>query len=76
MNAYRAIVDKRDQRAFLERPIPDEALRCILQAGRMTGSSRNLEANRFIVVRDRQRVASWPRSRATAGAGLSNWRAE
>lgn len=57
MDAYRATVDKRDQRAFLERPIPDEPLRRILQAGRMTGSSKNREPNRFIVVRDRQCVA-------------------
>jgi nitroreductase len=53
MDAYRAIVDKRDQRAFLDRPIPEEALRRILQAGRMTGSSKNVEPNRFVVVRDR-----------------------
>ncbi len=53
MDAYRAIVDKRDQRAFLDRAIPDETLRRILQAGRMTGSSKNVEPNRLVVVRDR-----------------------
>ena len=53
MDAYRAIVDKRDQRAFLDRPIADDALGRILQAGRMTGSSKNVEPNRFVVVRDR-----------------------
>ena len=53
MDAYRAIVDKRDQRAFLDRPIPEEALRRVLQAGRMTGSSKNVEPNRFVVVRNR-----------------------
>ena len=53
MDAYRAAVDKRDQRAFLDRPVPEEALRRILQAGRMTGSSKNSEPNRFVVVRDR-----------------------
>jgi nitroreductase len=58
MDAYRAVVDKRDQRAFLPRPIPDETLRRILQAGRMTGSSKNREPNRFVVVRDRERVAA------------------
>ena len=55
MDAYRAVVDKRDQRSFLDRPIPDDALRRILQAGRMTGSSKNAEPNRFVVVRDRDR---------------------
>ncbi len=49
MDAYRAIVDKRDQRAFLDRPIADDALGRILQAGRMTGSSKNVEPNRFVV---------------------------
>ena len=57
MDAYRAVVDKRDQRAFLPKPIPDEALRRILQAARMTGSSKNSEPNRLVVVRDRDRLA-------------------
>jgi hypothetical protein len=39
MDAYRAVVDKRDRRAYLGRPIADEALRRILPAGRMTGGS-------------------------------------
>jgi nitroreductase len=56
MDAYRAIVDKRDQRAFLPRPIPDDSLRRILQAARMTGSSKNREPNRLVVVRDRARL--------------------
>src|SRR5437773_12439045 len=58
MDAYRAVVDKRDQRAFLPRPIADESLRRILQAARMTGSSKNSEPNRLIVVRDPERRAS------------------
>lgn len=65
MDAYRAVVDKRDQRAFLPTPIPEDVLRRILQAGRMTGSSKNREPNRFVVVRDRARVA--------AIAALSPW---
>lgn len=65
VDTYRAVVDKRDQRAFLNRPIPDEALRHILQAGRMTGSSKNREPNRFVVVCDRGRLA--------AMAGLSRY---
>jgi nitroreductase len=58
MDAYRAVVDKRDQRAFLPKPIPEASLRRILQAGRMTGSSKNSEPNRFIVVRDQERLAA------------------
>jgi nitroreductase len=71
MDAYRAVVDKRDQRAFLPRPIPDETLRRILQAGRMAGSSKNREPNRFVVVRDRERL------RALAGLSrFSRWLAD
>jgi nitroreductase len=55
MDAYRAVVDKRDQRVFLPTPLPDESLRRILQAARMTGSSKNVEPNRLVVVRDRAR---------------------
>ena len=58
MDAYRAVVDKRDQRVFLARPLPEEALRRILQAARMTGSSKNVEPNRLVVVRDRDRLAA------------------
>jgi nitroreductase len=58
MDAYRAVVDKRDQRAFLPKPIPEASLRRILQAGRMTGTSKNSEPNRFIVVRDQERLAA------------------
>jgi nitroreductase len=74
MDAYRAIVDKRDQRAFLPRPIADDTLRRILQAGRMTGSSKNREPNRFVVVRDPARLvaiaALGPQARWLAGAAV------
>ena len=65
METYRAVVDKRDQRAFLDRAIGEDALRRVLQAGRMAGSSKNREPNRFVVVRDRGRLA--------AMAGLSRY---
>jgi nitroreductase len=58
VDAYRALVAKRDQRAFLPWPIPEDALGRILQAGRMAGSSKNREPNRFIVVRDAERLAA------------------
>jgi nitroreductase len=68
VEAYRAVVGKRDQRAFLPRPVPEAALQRILQAGRMTGSSKNSEPNRFVVVRDRGRLA------AIAGLGrFARW---
>ena len=74
MDAYRAVVDKRDQRIFLERPIAEETLRRILQAGRMTGSSKNREPNRLIVVREHAQVAAvaalGPQARWVASAAV------
>lgn len=52
MDAYKTIVTKRDTRSFLETPIPDESLHRILQAGRMAGSSKNVQPCRFIVIDD------------------------
>ena len=52
MDAYLAIVSKREVRAYAERPPPDDAVRRLLEAGRMAGSSRNRQARRFVVLRD------------------------
>ena len=52
MDVYLAIVSKREVRAYADRPLPDDALRRVLEAGRLAGSSRNRQARRFIVLRD------------------------
>lgn len=52
MDAYEAIISKRDTRQYTDDPIPDEILRRVLQAGRMAGSAKNEEVNRLIVFRD------------------------
>lgn len=52
MDTYRAIVSKRDTRAFLDRAVPEETVRRILQAGRMAGTSKNVQGCRFIVLAD------------------------
>jgi len=52
MDVYKTIISKRDTRAFLDTPVPDDALRRILQAGRMAGSSKNVQPCRFIVIDD------------------------
>ena len=56
MDAYRCIVTKRELRSFTEKPIPDDLLRKILNAGRMSGSSRNRQPWHYVVVRDRARL--------------------
>jgi nitroreductase len=52
MDAYEAIVSKRDTREFTDEPVSDDDLRRILQAGRMAGSAKNSQLNRLVVVTD------------------------
>ena len=54
MDAHKAIVTKRDTRAYTDQPIPDVVLQRILQAGRMAGSSKNTQPVRLVVIRDRE----------------------
>ena len=55
MDAYRAIVTKRDTRQYTARPIADDLLARILQAGRMAGSAKDAQPVRLIVLRDPDR---------------------
>lgn len=55
MDAYECIITKRDTRAYLDKPIEEEKLQKILQAGRMAGSSKNTQPVRLIVLRDPER---------------------
>jgi nitroreductase len=52
VDAYLAVVSKREVRRYAERPIDADAERRILEAGRLAGSSRNRQARRFVVLRD------------------------
>jgi nitroreductase len=52
MDAYLAVVSKREVRAYDGRPVAADAERRILEAGRVAGSSRNRQNRRFVVVRD------------------------
>ena len=61
MDAYRAVIDKRDSREFDSQPVPDGMLHRVLQAARMAGSGKNRQAGRIVVVSaedDRARVAA------------------
>ena len=58
MDTFLAIVSRREVREYDGRPLPDDAMRRILDAGRLAGSSQNRQARRFVVVRSRvQEVA-------------------
>jgi nitroreductase len=56
VDVYLAVVSKREVRAYADRPVPDDALRRLLEAGRLAGSSRNRQARRFVVLRDRRLI--------------------
>jgi nitroreductase len=56
VDTYLAIVSKREVRQYLAQPIPEETLTRILHAGRASGSSRNRQPWRFVVVTQRARL--------------------
>ena len=61
MDAYLAVVSKREVRSYAPQAIAADVERRILEAGRVAGSSKNRQARRFFVVRDdaaREEVAS------------------
>jgi nitroreductase len=53
VDTYLAVASRREVREYDGRPLPEEAVRRILEAGRVAGSSRNRQARRFIAVTDR-----------------------
>lgn len=52
MDAYEAIVSKRDTREFADEPLADHDVQKVLQAARMAGSAKNQQLNRIVVVTD------------------------
>ena len=55
MDTFLAIASKRDTRGYAERPIPDEVVQRILDAGRVAGSARNKQPWRFLVIDSAER---------------------
>jgi nitroreductase len=50
VDPYLAIASKRDERAYAETPVPAEVRQRILDAGRLSGSSKNKQRWEFVVV--------------------------
>jgi nitroreductase len=50
VDAYLAIASKREVRRYDDRPLTPEVERRILEAGRVSGSSQNRQARRFVVL--------------------------
>jgi nitroreductase len=76
MDAYQTILSVRSVRQFdLTRPIGDEALHRILQAGRMSGSSKDTQPWWFIVVTQRETLSALSKcgnfAQHLAGAALA-----
>ena len=57
MDAFLAVVSKRDVRRYDSRPLPEDVVRRILEAGRIAGSARNRQNRRFVVLGDREAAA-------------------
>lgn len=53
---YDAVKGLRVIRRFLDRPIAEEDLTAILEAGRWTGSSKNRQSWSFVVITDRAQI--------------------
>ncbi len=62
-DVYRTIITKRDTRSYSDRPLSEESLHRILQAGRMAGSAKNFQPCRFVVIR------SWEQKQEIAKCG-------
>src|SRR5271157_441541 len=61
MDVFEAIAARKSVRAFLDRPVEEDALRAILDAARRAPSARNGQEWRFVVVQDkamRERIAT------------------
>lgn len=56
METWDAIASRRNVRRFADRPIPDEDLDRILEAGRRAPSSRNWQPWDFVLITDRRQL--------------------
>jgi nitroreductase len=60
MDVYLAVASKRDWRSYAGRPVPEDVQRRVLDAGRLSGSSQNVQPWTFVVVESaeaKERVA-------------------
>ena len=52
MNVFEAIKKRASVRSYLDKPIEDETLNAVLEAGRLAPSASNRQEWRFVIVRD------------------------
>jgi nitroreductase len=77
MNVSEAIRTKRAVRKFLDKPLPEEVIHAILNAGRRSQSSKNEQTWQFIAIRDRailkglSQCGTWAGHLAGAALGVA-----
>ncbi len=54
MTVFEAIKSRRSIRSFLDKPIEEEKLLRVLEAGRLAPSAKNLQEWKFVLVKDRE----------------------
>jgi nitroreductase len=59
MEVYEAVRTLLAVRSYQDRPVPWDSVNRILEAGRLTGSSRNTQRGTSLLLRRSQRFASW-----------------
>jgi nitroreductase len=57
VDTFLAIASRREVRNYADRPIPDDVVHRILDAGRLSGSSQNKQLWEFVIVRDTEALA-------------------
>jgi nitroreductase len=57
VDTYLAIASKRDTRSYADRPLPEDVVRRILEAGRIAGSARNRQPWEFVIVESPDAIA-------------------
>ena len=67
MNVSDAIRTKRAVRKFQDKPLPEDVIRAILNAGRRSQSSKNEQAWQFIAIRDKSILKALSKTGAYAG---------
>ncbi len=76
MDVQKAIQTKRAVRKFLDKPLPEDAVQAILQAGRRAQSSKNSQPWFFIAVQDKailealSKMGEWAGHLAGAALGV------
>jgi nitroreductase len=54
VDTYLGIASRRDRRDYVGRPVAEETVQTILDAGRLSGSAKNRQPWRFVVVSERR----------------------